>query len=171
MPRSRNRRGKRRGSRPDSGGGLWFSTFKERLAFELGGKAEFPGLRSSVHRSHTGYAYTIEVEVEVPGYGTRNLRIVFNRRHFFWPAVFADGPTDSKHRYGDGSLCMWYPDDGPAQQWIRSDGLSALIGYAIRHLFYEGWWRETGHWIGPEAPHGPVTPKPAPEDRFDRREG
>lgn len=102
------------------------------------------------------------VEVELPGYGSRRVRIAFDRDHVTTPRVFSDGPTDSKHRYSDGSLCMWYPEDPPEQRWVHSDGLLALIGYSIQHLFREEWWRETGEWLGPEAPHSPAAPKPLP---------
>ena len=41
-------------------------------------------------------------------------------------AVSVDGPTESKHRYADGSLCMWSPDDGPDLQWRPEKALTAL---------------------------------------------
>lgn len=91
----------------------------------------------------------------MPGYDPRRLRIVFDRDHVQTPRVLADGPGDSKHRYSDGSLCMWYPSDPPENRWILEDGLLALIGHAILHLFREAWWRETEEWLGPEAPHEP----------------
>jgi len=98
--------------------------------------------------------YTLSLTVDVPGYDSRRLRIAFDRRHVEIPRVLADGPSSSKHRYKDGSLCMWFPRDSEDLRWVRSDGLVALIGYAIAHLFREAWWRETGEWPGPEAPHG-----------------
>lgn len=48
---------------------------------------------------------------------------------------------------------MWDQRDSPDQRWLFDDGLVALIGYVIAHLFREAWWRETGKWLGPEAPH------------------
>jgi hypothetical protein len=30
----------------------------------------------------------------------------------------------------------------------------ALIDMAVIHLFREAWWRDTGVWVGREAPHG-----------------
>lgn len=151
----------RTGRRPGKPrGGPWFGEFKERLSFELRGKRAFPGLVTSSGRGW----FTIEVDVDVRGYEPRHLRIVFDRAHVESPAVFADGPTESKHRYSDGALCIWYPFDSPDQRWVRGDGLGPLIGYAARHLFYEAWWRETGHWLGPEAPHGPPAPKPPPRE-------
>ena len=45
------------------------------------------------------------------------------------PKVFVDGPKESPHRYSDGSLCMWYPQDPPEQKWVFDDGLLALLGF------------------------------------------
>lgn len=53
------------------------------------------------------------------------------------PKVFADGPDDSPHRYQNGSLCMWHPDDPPEQKWIFQDGLLALLNQIQAHLFRE----------------------------------
>jgi hypothetical protein len=163
MLRNRRRPGKPRG-------GPWYGEFKERLPFEAGAKKAFPELRTAVGGGKRGY--TVSVGVDVPGYGPRRLRIAFDPDHSQTPRVHADGPTDSKHRFSDGSLCMWYPHDPPEHRWVRSDGLLALIGYAIQHLFREAWWGETGHWLGPEAPHGPPAPKPRPaKDGVNARNG
>lgn len=93
--------------------------------------------------------------MEVPHYESRQVEIRFEN----WsrtPRVFVDGPTDSPHRYSDGSLCMWHPDDPPGQRWVFSDGLLILLNYIQAHLFREAWWREKREWLGPEAPHGPA---------------
>jgi hypothetical protein len=92
--------------------------------------------------------------MEVPHYEPRNVEIRFEN----WsraPKVFVDGSDDSPHRYSDGSLCMWHPSDPPEQRWVFSDGLLALLNHVQAHLFREAWWRETGEWLGPEAPHSP----------------
>jgi hypothetical protein len=75
------------------------------------------------------------------------------------PRVIADGPTDSPHRYGNMRLCMWHPGDPREQRWEFDDGLLALLGMTSAHLFREAWWRETGEWLGPEAPHGELKPE------------
>jgi hypothetical protein len=75
--------------------------------------------------------------------------------------VLVDGPKDSPHRFGDRSLCMWHPRDPFDQRWVFQDGLVALLGYVIAHLFREAWWRETGEWLGPEAGHGEPKPEQA----------
>lgn len=72
------------------------------------------------------------------------------------PTVFADGPTDSPHRFDDGSLCMWHPADPPNRRWRMADGLLDLLDTIRGHLLREAIWRETGEWPGEEAPHQPV---------------
>lgn len=104
---------------------------------------------------------------EVPHYETRTVEIRFTD----WsrtPTVFADGPNESPHRYSDGSLCMWYPHDPPEQKWVFADGLLALLNLIQAHLFREAWWRETGEWLGPEAPHAPVAKEPVKEEEEER---
>ena len=91
--------------------------------------------------------------VPVPHYETRKIRIRFRGKSDV-PSVFADGPEDSLHRYSDGRLCMWYPGDPIGRRWVFGDGLLALIGLVMAHLFREAWWRETGEWPGEEVPHG-----------------
>ena len=143
--------------RPGSRRGPWYGKFQEKLSFERGARAVYPDLRTSIARMG---GYWAELEVDLTGYGSRHLRISFDRDHVTGPMVTVDGPTDSPHRYADGSLCMWYPPDPDDKRWIVSDGLLPLIGYAALHLFREEWWRETGHWLGNEAPHRVPAPKP-----------
>lgn len=91
--------------------------------------------------------------MEVPHYEARNVEIRFEK----WsksPLVRVDGPA-SPHRYGDGTLCMWYPPDPSEEKWVFDDGLLALLNHIQAHLFREAWWREHGVWLGPQAPHGP----------------
>lgn len=94
--------------------------------------------------------------VETPGYEGRLVQVEFLRRYPEAPQVFADGPTTSPHRYPTRArtrLCLWYPGDPPERVWTIDRGLLALFGTAAHHLFKEGWWRETGEWLGEEAPH------------------
>ena len=125
-----------------------------RLNFERNAKDEFPSLRGI--KVQNGYQY--KVRVQVPHYDERVIRIRFSGVSDT-PSVLADGPKESPHRYSDGSLCMWYPDDPIERRWVFSDGLVSLIGLTIVHLFQEAWWRETGEWAGQEVPHGPIQKK------------
>lgn len=52
------------------------------------------------------------------------------------------------------TLCIWYPDDPPEQRWSPGDGLLTLIEMTRVRLFKEGWYRETGEWLGEEISRG-----------------
>ena len=106
--------------------------------------------------------YQYKVKVQVPHYGERNIRIRFSGADI--PSIFADGSKESPHRYKDGSLCMWYPQDPIEHRWVFADGLISLIGLTIIHLFRESWWRETGEWLGEEVLHGPIRNKEQSRD-------
>ena len=80
----------------------------------------------------------------------------------FGANIAVDGPTESPHRYSDKSLYIWFPSDSERRKWVGSDGLGELIRQIAVHLFKEAYWRETGEWLGPEAPH--ASPK-HPDDR------
>ena len=121
-----------------------------RLIFEREARSQFPGLQRVAVPG--GFQYV--VTLSVPHYEARRVRIRF-RANSDVPVVLADGPDDSPHRYGDGRLCMWYPDDPVENRWVFEDGLLALIGLVIAHLFREAWWWETGEWVGEEVPHSP----------------
>ena len=107
---------------------------------------------SRADRRHRG-GFQTEFDLAVPGLPIRHVRIVFTGRGTA-PSVYADGPADSPHRYGDGSLCMWYPGDPDTGRWTRRDGAAALLGHIAAHLLREEWWRKTGEWAGKEMPHG-----------------
>jgi len=109
----------------------------------------------------------------VPFYEPRNVEIRFTGSYRV-PRILVDGPS-SPHRYktdGD-SLCIWHPQDPPEQKWVFEDGLLALLNHIQAHLFREAWWRETGEWLGPEAPHVPVKEpvRDAADDDDDPRRG
>lgn len=103
--------------------------------------------------------HVYEATVAVPGYEDRFVRIEVNRLNPDHPRVYADGPTNSPHRWPDRNshrLCIWDPNDSAELLWVPDDGLLVLFAMATRHLFQECWWREHGEWLGPEAPHGPA---------------
>lgn len=103
-------------------------------------------------RRHRG-GFALVVKVNVPDIGQRTVTIVFTPVAPNIPYVYTDGPSESPHRYADGSLCMWYPGDPVEQRWTRRDGPGALLGHIVAHLIREEWWRRTGEWAGAEAPH------------------
>lgn len=140
-----------RGNRGKRYGGPWYGDEHKRLLFEHGARRHVQGSFQGGGRQYTG-------TLPVPGYESRRVTIKF-RKGSTIPHVTVDGPTDSPHRYGDGSLCVWYPHDPVDQRWVFYDGLDALLGLIALHLFSEAWWREYGEWLGPEAPHAPPSSK------------
>jgi len=130
--------------------GAWWGVQRTKLQFERGLDSQYPRARGTTRRAF----YEYQVTVPVACYDPRRLRIeVYGRDEPTLARVFADGPVESKHRFSGGSLCMWEPEDGEESRWQPRDGLVRLIDMAILHLFREAWWRETGCWPGPEAPH------------------
>ncbi|GAA2560731.1 hypothetical protein GCM10010210_38920 [Pseudonocardia hydrocarbonoxydans] len=112
------------------------------------------GVRPHIVRPHPLHrgGFAIAVTVVPAGVPPRKVRISFARAGEV-PLVNVDGPTESKHRYSGGELCMWYPDDPPELRWARPDPPGELLGMIVLHLVREEWWRRTGEWVGDEAPH------------------
>ena len=134
-------------------GGPWYGNDKRRAIFERGAKQQFPTLRGTTCKSGSKAGHTYKVILDVPHYEQRKVEIFFSKQTPPLAKITADGPTDSPHRYGDGTLCIWYPDDPVLERWVVEDGLLMLLGLIIAHLFREAWWRETGEWLGPEKGH------------------
>jgi hypothetical protein len=130
----------------------WREDVTAVVHMQAGARASYPGIVKSKSRRSLSYA----LDVEVSCYGTRRVTIDFDARYTAAGVrVFADGPTRSRHRYEDGSLCMWHPGDPPELRWTPEDSLVDLIEVVRRHLFREAYWRETGRWLGPEVhPNG-----------------
>jgi hypothetical protein len=62
------------------------------------------------------------------------------------PAVHADGPVCLRHRWSDGSLCMWDPEGPTSERWVLGDGLVSLVGHVQVHLFCEAACRAGDTW-------------------------
>ena len=121
--------------------------------FERGAKRQFPTLHGTTRKSGNKAGRTYKVLLHVPHYEQREAKIFFSKTTPPLAKITVDGPTNSPHRYGDGKLCIWYPDDPVNERWVIEDGLLMLLGLIIAHLFREAWWRETGEWLGPEKGH------------------
>ncbi|MEL7667032.1 MAG: hypothetical protein AAGU73_02365 [Actinomycetota bacterium] len=92
--------------------------------------------------------------VEVDHFGRRQVTVLIDERStYLRPRVWTADPRPLKHQFTDGSLCMWYIWDPPDKRWVYEDGLVALLDLAKLHLYREERYRETGCWMGPEAPH------------------
>lgn len=128
----------------------------DRLRFERGTRQAYPTLRGGPAKRTASRGFVYRLSVPVPCYEARTVTVLFPPRSRI-PAVYADGPPDSPHRYDDGGLCMWFPNDPAAQRWRFEDGLLDLLDGIAAHLFREAWWREHGEWLGPEVGHRPAT--------------
>lgn len=125
-----------------------------RLRFEQRARAVFPRMTST----RTGKGKKAEVvyrlTVPVPEYEPQRLTIrIADLRTPSHVQIEVDGPQASAHRYSDGTLCIWHPDDPEEGRWVPADGLLALIQHAQLHCWREAYYRETGEWTGPEASH------------------
>jgi hypothetical protein len=101
---------------------------------------------------------TYRFAVDVPGTDTRApVRVELSTRSRPWrPKVFASVPVCLRHRYEDGSLCMWWERHPNERRWMMSDGLAPLVHYIEAHLHQEACCRAGERWPGEEAPgsHG-----------------
>lgn len=141
--------------------GGWFDDFRARIRFEHHARQAYGQLHGSkVGGSPQEVVY--KLTVEVPEYEKRRVEIRFyNGSRPGVPRITVDGPEESPHRYSDGTLCIWEPEDDDSRRWVAHDGLLALIAAIGQHLFREAWWREHGEWLGPEVIHMPGQAKEA----------
>lgn len=127
-----------------------------RGRMEAGIHFRYPDIRISKNANRLSY----ELNLEVDTYEPRHVTIFFEAGYLPEEVrVFADGPSESPHRYKGNSLCMWRKKDPPELKWLPEHGLVTLIEITRRHLFREAWWRETsgwegGEWLGPETHPG-----------------
>ena len=122
--------------------------------FLSGAKVTYPSLVRKIKKKKGKRQVIFNVSITVPMYYTvRKIKIIFKEGYYNYPSVYSDGPSESKHRYNDDSLCMWYPKDKKDEKWVYSDGLLELLGHIQLHLFREAYWRDYGDWVGPEVNH------------------
>lgn len=55
--------------------------------------------------------WALEVAVDVPGLRRVRVLLCFPWHYPEGVQVFASGPEDSPHRFPEGHLCMWHPED------------------------------------------------------------
>jgi len=124
--------------------------------FEREASRYFPGLSSVTITSGHNAGRRYRLKVDVPHYAARRVQILFRKDSPKISRVSVDGPADSEHRFPSRNLCMWYHEDPVENQWVFEDGLVALLGHIVVHLFREAWYRETGEWPGPEVEHSKI---------------
>lgn len=139
---------------------LWFDVPVGRIRFlhQLVGIPDVHVLRRSAQPG----GFSVALTLDPLGVPTRHVTISFARGRPMEPMVNVDGPTDSPHRYSDGTLCMWYPTDPPERRWIHADGAAALVANITAHLIREEWYRKSGEWLGDEVRHGARDPNNDP---------
>jgi hypothetical protein len=141
-------------SRPAHRHPAWFDRPAHRL--RLIAELRAVGADVAVVRPGRGRrgGFAVRVVLTPTGLEPQRVTIEFGPSTPDTPAIYVPGPG-SKHRYNDGSLCIWYPYDPPERRWTWRDGGAVLAGHICAHLIREAWWRETGEWPGEEAPHDP----------------
>ncbi|GGB53125.1 hypothetical protein [Fictibacillus barbaricus] len=99
------------------------------------------------------YIYWIGELQPTPTSENYKIKVVY---HPYRPKVFVLEPeilSFAPHRYGDQSLCLYYPNDK------SFDGESiiahTLIPWTSEWLYFYEAWLEEGVWWGKEAPHSP----------------
>lgn len=79
------------------------------------------------------------------------------------PKVYVENPglvPGAPHVYPGGYLCLYYPAD---RTWHRGRLIAdTIVPLTAEWLLFYEFWRLTGVWHGPEAPHAPDEPKEAP---------
>ncbi len=103
-------------------------------------------------------------ETEIPEISSSvPVRIELRTQRRPWrAAVFVDAPKCLRHRYDDGSLCMWWAWHPKSRRWVLSDGLGLLVHYVRKHLFQEACCRAGLPWPGEEAPGDHPRPSACP---------
>ncbi len=70
------------------------------------------------------------------------------------PAVMVVKPDirpGAPHRYRDGSLCLYWPEEW---RWTcRASLADTLVPWTVLWLYYYEIWLVTEEWLGPSAPH------------------
>lgn len=100
---------------------------------------------------------TLRPTTESPVYS-----IVISHPFGHTPEVWVVKPSIHRrapHRYGDGSLCLFWP-----REWRWSAGAcmaETLVPWTAFWLYFYEIWLVTDDWLGPSSSHGPGLPKEA----------
>jgi hypothetical protein len=130
---------------------------RERPIRQLAGmRRAFPQFVPTITRSGgVVWLGTLQPSVESPVY---RVRVVHEPGRS--PLVFVDSPRpcrDAPHRYGDGSLCLYWPVEW---RWRPAESLAeTIVPWTALWLYYYESWQVTGEWSGPSSPHGSVNPE------------
>jgi hypothetical protein len=120
------------------------------LQQRVGMKSAFPQFRWRITRAGgVEWRGTLQPSHESPLYA---IRIVHEPDRT--PRTYVDRPeirSDTWHRYPDGSLCLYWPDEWG---WTARESLAAtIVPWTAFWLYYYELWLVTGEWLGPSSPH------------------
>jgi hypothetical protein len=98
-------------------------------------------------------AVTYRFPIDVPAHlETRAVTVLVGESVPREANVRIDGPACLRHRFRDGSLCMWWDGDPDVSRWMIDDGLMMLIGHIKVHAWCEADCRAGRPWPNDEAP-------------------
>lgn len=114
----------------------------------------FPRFRHSYNRQNGTMTWTGCLHPTDSG---RSYEVQIILAHNALPRVIVRHPVlrkDAPHRYGDGSLCLYYPDDSRGAKWHCGQYIArTIVPWTAEWLYFYEIWLETNLWLGTEAPH------------------
>lgn len=130
----------------------WFDDVVQRLKFEREARRQRRPFESRIAGRPRRARY--QFPIDVPAYDDRRIVTVTFKsvRSPAFPTVHIDGPVCLRHRWEDGSLCMWHDTDPPEGRWTLEDGLAGLMNHAAEHAWCEAECRAGRPWPKPESP-------------------
>lgn len=112
-------------------------------------------------RSVTGSIVRYEFEVGIKSTtDTVGIVVEFGPENSDYPAIRVDGRECLRHRWSDGTICVWDPRDPVERRWVLTDGFEELHKLIRVHVFCEEECRRGRKWPKPES-DGPHPRKPA----------
>jgi len=115
----------------------------------------------SLERERDGPLLRYRFVIDVPAYDDERL-VTVEFADSSRPHVYIDGPVCVRHRYNDGSVCMWFASDPPERRWVATDGLLELARHAAEHAYCEAECRAGRAWPKAEAPGDHPRPSSCP---------
>lgn len=125
--------------------------YQEFIAQKYQIESNFPQFTCSIHNDTLKCCGLI-----TPDESREPYTVSVTRKRYYSPKVFVKSPKindpNSKiHRYNDGSLCLFDWREKPWKEHYRID--QKLIPWIAEWLVFYELYKETGEWLGPEAPH------------------
>lgn len=103
-------------------------------------------------RSVAGPTVLYEFEVDIEGTtDTVGVIVEFGPDNSDYPAIRVDGRECLRHRWADGTVCVWDPRDPVERRWVLADGFEELRNQIRLHVFSEEECRRGHQWPKPES--------------------